>query len=320
MEDCLVGCRIASSNPLRPPDWRYRRALELLARHRPASLRSDDLATRRLLAHLRSCRRSAGSRAQAACDRRDPAIADAVELFTRGDALRSVVEAWLLAAAPPAEIAERTCVSMAGIEAYHACFFDVGDRLARPDYIVGHVILTGASSSAAARPIETAIRLAAYLGGPRALAGLLPTRPPKSEEFAALLVGIERINDGLFALLKHLALHETSGVSERVTLESVAHSARLRALQHSDDELNNYERNVKEILDCVQFQMRQRDDIEKCPPELRPYFYGPVEMRADEVTRYNLTGELPPIEEFTGQFPQPSAREAGEAAGDPSNA
>lgn len=310
----------AASNPLRPPDWRYRRALELLASHRPASLRNDDLAIRRLLAHLRSRRRGAGLQVQAACDRRDPAIADAVELFARGDALHSVVEAWLLAAAPLSQIVERTGQSAAGIAAYHACFFDVGDRLARPDYIVHSVILAGASSSAAAHRHDAAVKLAAYLGGPGALAGLMPARPAKSEELAGLLARVEGINDGLFALLQHLALLEPSGVSDKVALASLAHSLRSRASQRGDEQLNEYQRSVMEILASVRFRMRKKEDIEKCPPELRPYFHGAVEMRADEMMNWYQNGELPPIEEFLNVFPPPPDREAGAARGGPGDA
>lgn len=310
----------AASNPLRPPDWRYRRALELLASHRPASLRNDDLAIRRLLAHLRSRRRGAGLQVQAACDRRDPAIADAVELFTGGDTLRVVVEAYLLAAAPPSQIAERTGLLAAGIAAYHACFFDIGDRLARSDFIVRGVILAGGSSSAAAHRPDTAVKLAAYLGGPAALAGLLPARVAKSEELARLLARIEGINDGLFALLQHLALLESSGISDKVALASLAHSARVRALQRDDEQLNDYQRSVREILATVQFRMRRKDDIEKCPAELRPYFHGSVEMRADELINWHQNGELPPIEEFLNEFPAPPVREAGAARGGPGDA
>lgn len=310
-----MRCRLASSNPLRPPDWRYRRALELFNSHRPALLRRDDRWVRQLLGELRSRRRGAGSPLQAAGDRHESTIATALELHDGGDALRSVVEAYLLAAARPAEIAERTGLPVAAIEAYHACFFDVADRLARPDFIVHGIILAGASTSAAARRVDTAIKLAAFLGGLRALAELLPTPAAESEEWAALLAGIERTNDGLLALLKHLTLLEPSGISGEVARYALMNRVRRQAVSQRDENLTEYERSMEAILNSVQFRMRQHDDVEQCPPELRPYFYGALEMRADELMKYKLTGELPPIDEFMKEFPKPPARETGAAGG-----
>jgi hypothetical protein len=320
MEDCLVRCVPAKSNPLRPPDWRHRRARDLLAGHRPASLRSDDLWIRRVLALLTSRRRDAGPRAQATCNLRDPAVATAIELHAGGDALRTVVEAWLLAAVPPPEIAERTGLPATGIEAYHACFWDVADRLSRPDYIVNGIILAGVSTSAAARRHDTALKLAAYLGGPRALAGLLATPHPQTEQLIDLFPRLEEINDGLIALNKHLALYEQPAMSAELSREAFMHRLRRQAARQQDENLTLYEQNVQAVLDSVQFRMRRREDAEKCSSELRPYFHGAVEMRADELMEYNRTGVLPPIEEFMVEFPQPPAREADAAEGGPGDA
>jgi hypothetical protein len=305
---------------MRPPDWRHRRAVDLVNSHRPASLGSDDPWVRQLLGELRSRRRGAGLPPHAASNRHDSAIATALELYAGGDTLRSVVEAYLMAAAQPAEIAERTGLPAAAIEAYHACFFDVSDRLARTDYIVHGIILAGASTSAAARRVDTAIKLAAYLGGRRALAELLPTPAAESEELAALLAGIERINDGLLPLLMHLTLLEPSGVSGEVAREALLHRIRRQATLERDENLTEYERSMEAILDSMQFHMRQKEDVEKCRPELRPYFHGAVEMRADELMKYKLTGELPPIENHMIEFPPPPVREAGAAEGGASDA
>lgn len=305
----------SSLHPLRPPDWRYCRSHDLLASHRSASLRSDDLWIRRLLSELRSRRRGAGPRAQAAGHRCDPAIATALELYAGDDPLRPVVEAYLLAAAPLSLITERSGLTAAEIEAYHACFFDVGDRLARPDYIVRHVILGGATWSAAARSIQTALKLAAYLGGPRVLSGLLPTPRPQAEHLADLLPRLEETNDGLIALCQHLALLGQSAVGAEAAREALLQHVRRQAALRRDEDLNEYQRSVMEILSHVKFRMRQKEDVEKCPPELRPYFHGAVEMRSDELMHYQLTGELPPLEKFLHKFPDPPAREAGAAGG-----
>ena len=303
------------ADPLRPPDWRYRRAVELAANHRPLSLRRDDPVTRQLVNHLKSRRGGAGRRGQPAGERGDPAMVSAIALHAGGDALRTVTEAWLLAGASPADIASRTGLSIAAILTYRACFYDVSDRLARPDYIIQNVILAGASISAAASRPDTAIKLAAYLGGPHALAGLLPARRENSDGLAGVLDGVQRINGGLFELLEYLALLEPSGLVDKAAQTSLAYSARLRASKRSDNERTAYEDNIKQILEHVQFRMRKQDDVEKCPPELRPYFYGAVEMRAEELMHYHRTGELPPIEKFLVEFPKPPAREAGAEGG-----
>jgi len=292
-----------------------------LASHRPASLRSDDLATRRLLGYLRSRRRGAGTLAQAAGDCRDSAIATALELHAGGDALRSVVEAYLLAAAPLSQIFARSGLPAAEIGAYHACFFDVWNRLARPDYIVRRVILAGASLSAAASPAEAAVKLAAYLGGPRVLAGILGIPRPQTEKLADVLPHIDQSNDGLVVFLKHVALLAQPAVSDKVALEGLVQRVRRQAATQRDDTLYEYERMVREILACAKFGPRSKP--EDMPPEERPYFTGSGELRAHELMTWQQTG-VPPgpevLEQLHQKFPDLPARELGVAAGGASDA
>lgn len=235
--------------------------------------------------------------------------------------MRVVIEAYLLAAAPLSQIVERTGLLAAGIAAYHACFFDIGDRLARPDYILRRVILACASPSAAAPPALTSLKLAAYLGGPRVLAELLATPRPQSEKLADLLSALEETNDSLVVLTKYLAIFEGSAVSGEVAREGLLQRVRRQAAMQRDEPLTEYEQMMQEVLARVKIYPRKNP--KEMPPEVRPYHTGCGELRAHELMEWGLTGTPPGPEvlaELHQKFPDPPAREQSGAAGEPSNA
>src|SRR6185437_14645058 len=85
--------RSIALDPLRPPDWRYRRASSLILSGRPASRVSDDLLTRELHAVLRSLRhRPMGGELSARTLQSDP-LAAAFALHASRHSICPIVEA-----------------------------------------------------------------------------------------------------------------------------------------------------------------------------------------------------------------------------------
>ena len=303
-------------DPLRALDWRYRRALELQENHRPASVRRDDQTTLELLGCLRSLRRSARGREQAALDFRDSSIAMAIELYAGADSLRSVVEAWLLTLASPPDISERSGVPAAAIESYHACFFDVRDRLSRPDFILHAAVLPCAMRSAAARPMEAVLKLAAYLGGPGVLLEILAAPRRGAECLADLIPGIDRANDGLIALTRHVALLAQPTVGDQAAREGLLQRVRRQAATLPPEEnLTEYQREIQKILLAAGAAMKPAKRLDEMSPAERPYYTSSIELRAHEMMRTYQTGIPPDPELLSRKFPDPPAREADAAAG-----
>src|SRR6185312_5983083 len=134
--------------PLRPPDWRDRRASELFLSQRPASRTRDDSRTRELLAFFRGRSAPRGGGSLTRVQWQFSAVAEAVALHEHREGFCPLIQAHLLTNAPAALIAARLGLAESAINAYHDCFYDVRDRLARPEYIIPAVILADRPSSA----------------------------------------------------------------------------------------------------------------------------------------------------------------------------
>lgn len=129
------SARLVAECPDRPVDWRWQHAGILL----DLGLRCDrsfDRATRearRFRAALVRCRDEAERRR---LDARMTGVAGAYEFHAGPPRRRWAVEARLLAGESAAVIADKENSTEMIIERYAALFYDVGDRLACPGYIV----------------------------------------------------------------------------------------------------------------------------------------------------------------------------------------
>src|SRR5262245_56016614 len=114
--------RLQQFSPLRPVDWRWRRAQKLVSGGRSFSRLRDDAETGRLTHYLRLAARGAGRRRPRHA-RAFPDLHAACRLHEHGGALRLELQARLLAAQPREEIAGHTGVPREVIDAYQATFF-----------------------------------------------------------------------------------------------------------------------------------------------------------------------------------------------------
>jgi hypothetical protein len=289
---------------LRSPDWRYRRAVDLFAANRPASRTRDDARTRQLLAFLRARHAVRCGASRAREQRQFSGVAEALALHESPQGVCPLVQAHLLAATPGPQIAARLGLAEPAIGAYHDCFYDVRDRLPRPDYIIPAVILADCPSRAASGGVDTAIQLAAYLGGPAALERILVAPGARSGGSIDLLAAFADATDSLLDALQYVALLKQPSVADAVARERLEQGVRRRTADQPE-QLNQYEKNVQALLSSFTYRMRSRNP-EDYPAAIRPYLDSTVELRAHDAAYVLAGGILPNAAELlAAKFPPP---------------
>lgn len=96
---------IQACNPLRRPDWRWQRALELIAHKKYLSPKRDDEPTRTAAEFLRASCRSATERRARKVTRKYPGIVTALQLHQAGGDKKLELECRVLARQLPEVIA-----------------------------------------------------------------------------------------------------------------------------------------------------------------------------------------------------------------------
>lgn len=160
-------------DPFLTPDWRWQRALEL-TRHRPRPARCtkhDDEVIRQTRAYLlawnKLCHDDPGSHGHSEqLVARYPGLYFAHRIYSSPDDLiRCLLEARLLAAQDPQEIAEEMKILPATVEWYEQVFFNVSGRLGHHDWIISQVLGPAAGRGLVHRPYDASLKLFAFFGG-----------------------------------------------------------------------------------------------------------------------------------------------------------
>jgi hypothetical protein len=153
---------IASRNPYTLPDWRWQRALDLVANGRSASRKRDDEPTCRAVGFIRRLNRAATEKVTRRVTRQYPDIALAQKL-REGDALsRLEFECRVLARQSAATISRVMQIPRHIVTAYKDLYFAIDERIDAAIYIRE---LIGAPSSTPSPP-EAWMRWSAYHRGP----------------------------------------------------------------------------------------------------------------------------------------------------------
>ena len=160
------------ANILRPVDWRWLRAVDLVERAEPASSRFDDADVRLAVEFcraLRNCQDDAGRQVLA---RRLPAPFEAHLMYTDPPSFwKSVLEARMLTADSFDTIAAKCKVSPDIVRTYEASYFCVRDRLHCKGYVWHQVVQ--ARGGAFGNDLATILKMRAYGGGALFLEALL---------------------------------------------------------------------------------------------------------------------------------------------------
>jgi hypothetical protein len=266
-----------------------------------------DLTTVRLIEFLRLTQSGAANGGGRRCPERLADVQGAVDLREpQHIAQARVVEARLLARQAPREIASLSGLPTAVVVRFQELFFDVRDRLSCADYIIESAIL-GTSPRNASDGAEIALKLAAYLGGPRAIGELLA------------LPGLQNVGD--LTAVQRIFKQSTTALLELCTYVAMrrewkdgAWTSRLLAYaQHctadrpTETPLNFYEKHLQRVLDDLPFAVGA-DALKDAAEELRPYLETPGELRDDELSRLAAGQSVSGLEELTKPLPPPRAQ------------
>lgn len=172
--ESIPGYHLQQHSPLRPLEWRWRRATYLATLGRRLSRGDDDAPTisaARFLAAL------GNGREQAELERIWPGMQQAETLANQcvpDPRQRWEVEARLLAGEDDASIAARCTLTPASVGWFEALYFNVRDRLAARDWIAIRAIGRGLWDGFTLSDLGGVWRALGYYGGPAALDVIIP--------------------------------------------------------------------------------------------------------------------------------------------------
>lgn len=285
-----MSSRTIRSSPLRPPQWRHRRALYYLAAGvQPLETNEDrpTIVQFRFLRRLRRCGRGR-NRWKLMAQQRNLWLALDIYSDTKAD-LKAILEARLLSGEGSETIATKTGFSAEVVECYELVYFDIRDRLDFSDFIHGQVLgCDSGSTGSSAR--GCLLKRIGYCAGPEALDLVLKTRPPTSSQDIDPVQALNRYIESVllektFASADHA--DPSSEQSIRTMLQNFARQQDARA-KHGilSPGQESYQRNVEALLKGLPFGLASRD----MPEELQSWADIPAELRADEMWRV-MAGE-----------------------------
>lgn len=160
------------NNPMRPLAWRWERAGSLID-HRLSSSR-DDSWTLRAARYLKDLERADTECQRDKCANRYADVEIAWLIHNRGEMMRWLIEARVLAGQPLEAIAKEAAVPVAVIEAYEALFFQVRDRLELRGFIVLRTMMKIVRGEVTEDDVDVLLKWLGYFGGPLAIDAAVP--------------------------------------------------------------------------------------------------------------------------------------------------
>lgn len=166
-------------NPWRPPDWRWRRAIQIIAKGWYASVKRDDAMTCAAVRLIRKLNRGCTERAVRNLTKREPRLMMALKLHQEGGARCLEVNSRVLARQSAAMIAEVLGLTSGMVQVYTQLFFSVEDRINAPGYVTNELIKLPVDGS---EPSPAQLMMAvAYHHGPAALEAYLDYMPHRGD-------------------------------------------------------------------------------------------------------------------------------------------
>lgn len=157
-------------SPFRTLEWRYDRVVQVLdasGGRQTLSRKRDDRTTFLLKEFLVAYRRHSDRSYRESVFTRYPIPYLAYELQTNSDNhYRQVVQARILARQTDIDIGARIHLPGEVVDFYEKCFFNVRDRLDRPDWIVRQIYGRQAARGLAGSEEQIMLKLFAYFAGP----------------------------------------------------------------------------------------------------------------------------------------------------------
>lgn len=284
-EETNMDILLDPQHPLRPVDWRYQRARNLLASGgHPNHPVGPELfkSLFRFLSRLVACQDEI---AKEKLTNVFPELHLAFQLFLeRPNSLAGIIEARLLAAEPLRAIAEKTGFAERVIAAYAGCFFDVASRLRRSDLI--HCLVFDRSGQAGdeASERELALKRVAYQAGAEALDGLLNGslhRTGAAGSESGLVALTDHLQDSLLEKIRsaigHIRATDPTAIQRLARYYSDLHAVR-RNYASSTSAEERYAENIKAMLDQIPWKLASK----KPEPGFEKWHGLAAELRAHE--------------------------------------
>lgn len=161
------------SDPFRPPDWRYLRAMWFIkheANKGPdwSRLIKEDPITEELLDFLKEIHSARTAYKLLTMRSKKPSLYNAYSLYMHDNTrLKAIIEARILANEPINEISIKTGLTEATIKDYESNFFDVKDRLKMVDWVLTTVLSRDTYESR--DDFAYLVKFFAYFGGSEVL-------------------------------------------------------------------------------------------------------------------------------------------------------
>jgi hypothetical protein len=163
------------SNPRRPIDWRWQRAMLAASGEAPLARRGGDRWVARAMAFQLELEAATQAGDLAELVERESAIFWAHDIWSagageyQGNPFRSELEARLLASDQFRNIADRLNMTTQSVEAYERLFFNVIDRRLNRGYLVHQVLGPAVHTGFQVQDYDLVWKLMALLGGPLAV-------------------------------------------------------------------------------------------------------------------------------------------------------
>lgn len=310
-----LNARYQKHNPLRRPNWRFRRLVDLCNRF-PCpgrTSRHDDnyiRVARGFLLRYRRC--DAGSMDRELLWLQLSDLYRAYEIYEHRhiESASASLEARILAGQAPEEIGPLMSITAETVSWYAALFFDVADQLQQRDWLMSQVLLPGLARARAAessddeddtraprwRAAFEALKLMAYLGGPAVLDSLLTGytgRHPTAD-------GAKRwLDDFLVAQIMRRAAVACCGLDGdgADTLSLLEMALRGMALQDSPrrqaQARSTLERHIQGMLENLPFTVGDDGEARYRDHPIGEYDRHAAELRDEELMRVAAGEPLP---------------------------
>ncbi len=296
----LKSCTL---EPLRPADYRYRRAW-LLLEHRKRPTRLDDEKTITLKEFLQRRRDSTYLNRRLGSCATDRFLREAFSLFENAASqTRWILEARLLANESAETVAKRFGISAEAVSWYASAFYDVQDQLDRTDFILSEIIGRDTVTGSA---IGRLWKLVAYIGGSGALTRVLcPFAFSNDCDPKALVRTLLEQKAGVAAYGMNAEANQGAELIRAYT-KFIATEAKVDA---NTPNLTDLERHIKAAVDSMPFMVGMEAE-KHLSPAIAEYDRGAAELRDDELLRVGA-GEILPTEAEIKSLKLPDTQRPG---------
>jgi len=288
-------------NPLRAPNWRWLRAVEVdAAGPRPSKRRDGEDGFPWIRRAIRLKRRHAlnANRPNAlyALAQADSELFWAHSIWANEKApTRWAIEARILAGEADADIAKKIGCSPDIITAYESVFFNVREKLDHSEYIVNVVMADAVARGLSERQYDLLWKMFGYQGGSLVLDAMiskftLMRRPEKAEDVSAFFqesaINSMRHKAAVAALTVPINSH-----TQLLLLDAYVKYVEIERTTENTSKANtNIVQNIGAMLTALPFKVGTKLDSEG--DKMVPFDNGAAELRGDELMIVSSGGKI----------------------------